>query len=58
MTTQPPISVLAGKTFGLQVSVEDAQGNVATGFSGTVTLALATNPGPGTLGGTLTEPVI
>ena len=32
---------------------EDAQGNIATGFSGNVTVALVSNPGSDTLGGTL-----
>ena len=54
VTTQPPVSVTAGSAFSLAVSAEDALGNVATGFTGTVTLALANNPGNSTLGGTLT----
>ena len=36
------------------MSVEDAFGNVQTGYNGNVTLALATNPGGAALGGTLT----
>jgi hypothetical protein len=35
------------------VTAFDANGNVATGFTGTVTVALAVNPGGGTLSGTL-----
>jgi hypothetical protein len=34
--------------------VEDAHGNVETGYSGSVTVGLATDPGAGVLGGTLT----
>jgi hypothetical protein len=56
ITQQPPSSVTAGGGFGLKVTAEDAQGNVDTGFTGNVAVALANNPGgPGTtLGGTLT----
>ncbi len=47
MTITPPV----------QVSITDAAGNVATGFSGTVTIAIGHNGGmllPGTLAGTKT----
>ena len=54
ITTQPPTNVAAGKPFGLSVSAEDPYDNVATGFGGNIALALATNPGGDTLGGTLT----
>ena len=54
VTTQPPASVTAGSGFGLVVTAEDAFGNVAPSFTGSVTLALATNPGGATLGGTVT----
>jgi hypothetical protein len=54
VTQQPPGSVLAGGLISMAVSAEDAQGNVATSFSGKVTVALANNPGGSTLGGTLT----
>jgi hypothetical protein len=51
--TVPPGSVTAGAAFtpALEVTARDALGNVATGFTGTVTLALAANPGGATLGG-------
>src|SRR5207249_5047068 len=51
-----PASVTAGAaiTPAVQVTVQDAQGNTATGFSGTVTLAIGTNPGGGALAGTTT----
>ena len=54
MTSQPPANVDAGNGFGLAVSVEDRFGNVETTLSGSVTLALASNPGGATLGGNLT----
>ena len=54
MTTQPPASVTAGSGFGLVVTAEDGFGNVDPTFTGSVTLALANNPGGATLGGTLT----
>ena len=52
--TEPPSSVVAGSGFGLAVDVEDAFGNLVAGFSGSVMLALADNPGNATLGGTVT----
>ena len=54
VTAQPPGSVTAGSGFGLTVTAEDSSGNVDTSFNGTVTVALASNPGGATLGGTLT----
>ena len=54
ITQQPPSSVTAGSGFGLQAAIEDQYGNVVTTASGTVTVALANNPGGATLGGTLT----
>ena len=44
----------AGSGFGLTVEAEDSSGNLVTSFNGTVTVALASNPGGATLGGTLT----
>ena len=44
----------ASITPAVQVSVEDANGNVVTTDTSSVTIALGTNPGNGTLGGTLT----
>ena len=41
VTTQPPSSVTAGKAFSLKVTAEDAYGNVATSFTGSVTIAWA-----------------
>jgi streptogramin lyase len=54
LTAQPPSSVTAGSGFGLTVTAEDSSGNAINSFNGTVTVALATNPGGATLGGTLT----
>ena len=54
VTQQPPASVTAGSGFGLTVEAEDSSGNLITSFNGTVTVALASNPGGATLGGTLT----
>ena len=54
VTQQPPASVTAGSRFGLTVQAEDSSGNLLTSFNGTVTVALASNPGGATLGGTLT----
>ena len=53
VTAQPPSSVTAGSSFGLAVAIEDSSGVVDTSFNGTVAVALASNPGGGTLGGTL-----
>jgi streptogramin lyase len=54
VTQEPPASVTAGSGFGLTVTAEDSSGNVITSFNGTVTVAIATNPGGATMGGTLT----
>jgi hypothetical protein len=49
-----PSTVAAASAITPQVEVaaHDAFGNVATGFTGTVTIAIANNPGSGTLSGT------
>ncbi len=51
--TQPLGNTAPGKPFGLTVAATDSLGDVATSFAGNVTLALASNPGSGTLSGTL-----
>ena len=51
MTTEPPSSVTAGNIFGLTVAAEDSYGNVDTSFGGTVTVALASDPGDAVLNG-------
>ena len=53
VTAQPPASVTAGSGFGLTVTAENSSGSPITSFNGTVTVALANNPGGATLGGTL-----
>jgi FKBP-type peptidyl-prolyl cis-trans isomerase 2 len=53
VTAQPPGSITAGSGFSLAVTAEDAFGNVASRYGGTVTIALANNPAAATLGGTL-----
>jgi hypothetical protein len=58
VTVQPPSDVTAGTSFGLTVTVEDSQGDVSTNYTGSVTIALASNPGGGTLNGTLTVNVV
>ena len=45
---------LVGSPIGVTVDAEDAYGNLAMSYSGSVTLALAANPGGATLGGTVT----
>jgi len=54
-----PSTVAAGSaiTPAVVVRVEDAVGNLATTFTGSVTVALGTNPAGGTLSGTLTQVV-
>ncbi len=51
--TQPPGTIAVGAGFGLTVAATDTAGDVASGYSGPVTVAL-NNPGGATLGGTLT----
>jgi hypothetical protein len=53
VTTQPPADVAAGAGFGLAVTAEDGYGNVVATFTGSVAVALSSNPGGSTLGGTL-----
>jgi hypothetical protein len=51
---EPPASVGAGSSFGLDVAIEDAFGNVITTDSGPVSLRISGNPAGGVLGGTTT----
>src|SRR5438093_1518200 len=48
----------AAITPAVQVTARDAHGNIATAFTGTVTLGLGTNPGGGTLSGTATAAAV
>src|SRR2546427_5598329 len=56
--TGQPTNTAAGAaiTPAVQVTALDAGGNVATGFAGSVAVALGTNPSGGTLTGTTTGP--
>ena len=54
LTSQPPSRVTAGAPFGVAFTAEDACGNMDTAFNGPVTIALASNSGGGSLGGTVT----
>ena len=56
VTTQPPASSTAGVKFTTGVSVEDSLGNVVTTSNAPITLAIATNPGGGTISCT-TNPI-
>jgi hypothetical protein len=58
--TAEPSNTAAGATItpAVQVSVEDASGSVVTTDSSSVTVAIGTNAGSGTLSGTLTEPAV
>jgi hypothetical protein len=53
VSTQPPSNVATNADFGLTVTVDTLQGNVATSYVGPVTIALV-GPTSATLGGTLT----
>jgi hypothetical protein len=52
--TTEPTSIVAGSpiTPAVQVTIQDNSGNTVTGATNTVTLAIGTNPGGGTLSGT------
>src|SRR5207247_1453628 len=58
--TVQPSNAAAGAAIApaVQVTAQDAHGNTATAFTGTVTLALGTNPGGGTLSGTATTAAV
>ena len=53
-TTTPPASVAANAPFGLTVTAEDGSGNIATTYTGPVTLALSGGTSGAVLGGTVT----
>ncbi len=42
----------------VQVTAQDSAGNTAPGFTGVVSLAIGTNPGSGTLGGTMSATAV
>jgi subtilase family serine protease len=54
ITSEPLNTVTAGSSFGLSVAVEGLNGDVATDFNGSMTVALASNPAGGPLTGSLT----
>ena len=56
VAAQPPSSLAAGTSFGLTLNAEDAYGNLVSGFSGDVTLALAGGAAGASLGGALAAP--
>jgi hypothetical protein len=59
LTAAPPSSITAGSPFGLDVAIQDADGNLVTNYSGEVSVSLVSNPGGAGAGvaGTLTVPV-
>src|SRR5206468_3075549 len=58
-SVQPSATAAAAAiTPAVQVTALDAGGNVATGFAGSVAVALGTNPSGGTLAGTTTVPAV
>jgi uncharacterized protein YjdB len=56
--TGQPGATTAGATMGVQVSAQDAFGNLYAAFAGSVTIALGANPGGATLSGTTTVAAI
>jgi len=58
--TVQPINASAGAAFtpSIQVTAQDAGGNTATGYTGAISVTLGTNPGGGTLVGTLTKSAV
>ncbi|HUL49677.1 MAG TPA: hypothetical protein VLT79_06690 [Gemmatimonadales bacterium] len=52
--TQQPGDAVVGEINPVQVAVQDPAGNTADGFNGTVTIAIGSNPGRGSLTGTAT----
>jgi hypothetical protein len=56
ISTPPPSSVAAGTGFALNVSAEDAFGNVNSNFTGMISLALSTNPTLTALDGSASMP--
>ena len=55
LSVVPPYGpFLVGSPISVTVDAEDAHGNLAISYTGSVTLALAKNPGGATLGGTTT----
>ncbi len=57
-TGQPSNTAATAAIAPVTVTARDAQGNTATGFTETVTMAIANNAGGGTLAGTLSVPPV
>src|SRR5439155_7836690 len=51
-TTQPQTTQAGQPMLAVRVSALDDAGNVVTGFTGSITVAIGANPGGGTLSGT------
>jgi len=58
VSVDPLSPVTAGMPFGLTVEAKDAGGNVIGNFDEEVTLTLASQPGPASLGGTVSMPAV
>ncbi len=58
ITAQPPTSIMAGRSFGVAVAVEDAFGNTEPSYDGDITLALMAGAAGTSLGGDLTIPTV
>ncbi|HYR99468.1 MAG TPA: Ig-like domain-containing protein, partial [Gemmatimonadales bacterium] len=55
-----PTNTVAGAaiTPAVEITAQDGNGNTATGFTGTITVAIGTNPSSGVLAGTLTHAAV
>jgi hypothetical protein len=58
ISTEPPATASVGTAFTVVVTALDVYGNIATSYSGTITVALSNNPNNATLSGTLTQPFV
>ena len=58
VTAAPPSELNANTAFGFTVYVEDDTGAVDTGYSGSVSVAVASAPGGAAIGGNLNVPVV
>jgi len=58
--SQQPTNTQAGSSItpAITVQVEDANGNLVTTSTGSIAVAIGTNPGGGSLGGTLTQSAV
>jgi hypothetical protein len=57
-TAQPVTTTAKSTLAAIQVTAQDNQGNTVTGFTSNVTVAIAVNPGGGTLSGTPTKAAV